>query len=141
MWCCLVFVRTSPFRPEPQYSRSVVVPMRRPTSNTGELVASALRGLRAIYRPGFKLSKAGVMLLELQDSAREQLELNLELDKTKDRSKLMVTLDVVNQRFGKGVLQMASAGTAGNKRIWSMKQERRTPSYTTRFKDILAVKA
>jgi DNA polymerase V len=137
----MVFIRTSPFRPEPQYSRSVVVPMRRPTSDTGELVVSALRGLRAIYRPGFKLAKAGVMLLELQDSACEQLELNLEQDQTKDRSKLMAALDVVNQRFGKGVLHMASAGTAGNKRIWSMKQERRTPSYTTRFKDILVVKA
>lgn len=53
----------------------------------------------------------------------------------------MAVLDVVNQRFGKGALLIASAGTAGNKRIWSMKQERRTPSYTTRFKDILVVKA
>lgn len=137
----LVFIRTSPFRPEPQYSRSVVVPLRRPTSDTGELVASALRGLRAIYRPGFKLAKAGVMLMELQDRAYEQIELDLEQDQIKDRSKLMVALDVVNQRFGKGVLHMASAGTAGDKRVWSMKQERRTPGYTTRLKDILIVKA
>jgi DNA polymerase V len=137
----LVFIRTSPFRPEPQYSRSVIVPMRRPTSDTGELVESALLGLKAIYRSGFKLAKAGVMLLELQDSSLQQLELKLEQDVAVDRSKLMTALDVVNQRFGKGTLHMASAGMAGNKRIWSMKQERLTPAYTTSFKDILEVKA
>ena len=80
-------------------------------------------------------------MMELQDRAYEQIELDLEQDQIKDRSKLMVALDVVNQRFGKGVLHMASAGTAGDKRVWSMKQERRTPGYTTRFKDILIVKA
>lgn len=137
----LVFIRTSPFRPEPQYSRSVIVPMRRPTSDTGDLVASALMGLRAIYRPGFKLAKAGVMLLELQDSSYEQIELDLEQDNAIDRSKLMAALDVVNQRFGKGTLHMASAGMEGEKRIWSMKQERRTPCYTTRWEDILEVRA
>lgn len=137
----LVFIRTSPFRPEPQYSRSVIVPMRRPTSDTGELVESALMGLRSIYRSGFKLAKAGVMLLELQDSSLQQLELNLEQDVAVDRSKLMTALDVVNQRFGKGTLHMASAGMAGNKRVWSMKQEHLTPAYTTSFKDILEVKA
>ena len=138
----LVFIRTSPFRKnDPQYSRSVVVPLRRPTSDTGELVAAAIMGLRAIYRPGYKLAKAGVMLLELQDSSYEQIELDLEQDSTTDRSKLMTALDVVNQRFGKGTLHMASAGMAGDKRLWSMKQERRTPCYTTRWEDILEVRA
>jgi DNA polymerase V len=138
----LVFIRTSPFRKnDPQYSRSVVVPLRRPTSDTGELVEAAIMGLRAIYRPGYKLAKAGVMLLELQDSSYEQIELDLEQDSTTDRSKLMTALDIVNQRFGKGTLHMASAGMAGDKRAWSMKQERRTPCYTTQWKDILEVKA
>ena len=117
------------------------MPLRRPTSDTGELVAAAIMGLRAIYRPGYKLAKAGVMLLELQDSSYEQIELDLEQDNVTDRSKLMTALDVVNQRFGKGTLHMASAGMAGEKRVWSMKQERRTPCYTTKFSDILEVKA
>ena len=137
----LVYIRTSPFRPEPQYSRSVVVPLRRPTSDTGILIESALMGLRVIYKPNFKLAKAGVMLLDLQSSDYEQIELDLEQDETADRSKLMKALDVVNQRFGRGTLHMASAGMAGDKRVWSMKQERRTPRYTTRMEDILKVQA
>lgn len=137
----LVFIRTSPFRPEPQYSQSIVVPLRRPTSDTGELVTAAMMGLRRIYRSGFKYAKAGVMLLELQDASYQQIELNLEEDETPDRSRLMTALDTVNQRFGKGALHMASAGVAGDKRVWSMKQERLTPAYTTRWKDMLEVKA
>ena len=137
----LVFIRTSPFRPEAQYSRSVVVPLRRPTADTGDLVIAAVMGLRAIYRPGFKLDKAGVMLLDLQDASYQQIELDLEDDQAPNRSRLMTAMDTVNQRFGKGALHMASAGMAGDKRVWSMKQERRTPGYTTRWADILEVRA
>lgn len=46
----LVFVRTSPFRPGPSYSQSIVVPLRRPTADTGQLVQAAAAGMRAIYR-------------------------------------------------------------------------------------------
>jgi DNA polymerase V len=122
----------------------VVVPLRRPTADTGELVTSAVAGLRMIYCAGFQLAKAGVMLLELQSSQSNQsmqFELALEQDNAPDKGKLMLALDAMNQRFGKGTLHMASAGTAGDRRVWTMKQERRTPQYTTRFNEILAVKA
>ena len=137
----MVFIRTSPFRKEPQYSRSTVVPLRRPTSDTGDLVAAAVMGLRSIYRPGYKLAKAGIMLLDLQDATNEQFELALEDDGAPNRDRLMKALDTVNDRFGKGALQMASAGIAKEKHLWSMKQQRKTPCYTTNWKDILEVRA
>jgi DNA polymerase V len=137
----MVFIRTSPFRKEPQYSRSTVVPLRRPTSDTGDLVAAAVMGLRSIYRPGYKLAKAGIMLLDLQDATNEQFELALDDDTTPNRDRLMKALDTVNDRFGKGALQMASAGIAKEKHLWSMKQQRKTPCYTTNWKDILEVRA
>lgn len=137
----MVFIRTSPFRKEPQYSRSTVVPLRRPTSDTGDLVAAAVMGLRSIYRPGYKLAKAGVMLLDLQDATNEQFELALEDDGAPNRNRLMKALDTVNDRFGKGALQMASAGIAKENHLWSMKQQRKTPCYTTNWKDILEVRA
>ena len=62
-----------------------------------------------------------------------QIELDPEQNETADRRKLMRALDVANQRFDRGLLHMASAGMAGGKRVWSMKQERRTPRYTTRI--------
>lgn len=132
----LVFIRTSPFRKDPQYSRSTTVPLRRPSADTALIVQAALMGLAAIYKPGFKYAKAGVMVLDLQSAMVHQGELDLEADDTKDRSRLMSALDGINDRYGRGTLLMASAGLAGERRAWSMKQERRTPGYTTRWEDM-----
>ena len=137
----ICFVRTSPFRQDPQYSRSVTVPLRRPSADTAYIVAAALTGLRAIYRPGFKLAKAGVMLIELQSDTFQQQELALEDDEVVDRGMLMTTLDGLNLRYGRGTVLMASAGLGGNRRTWSMKQERRTPAYTTDWNDMAVARA
>ena len=137
----LVFIRTSPFRPEAQYSRSTTVPLRRPSADTTMLVAAALAGLRSIYRPGFQIAKAGVMLLELQPDSVQQGELALEDEEGPDRTRLMKALDDLNQRYGRGTVLMASAGLAGERRVWSMKQERRTPGYTTCWDDMPVARA
>lgn len=84
----LVFICTSPFRQDPQYSCSTTVPLRRPSADTAVIVTAALSGLAAIYRPGFKLAKAGVMLLGLQPDAMQQGELALEEDGEEDRGRL-----------------------------------------------------
>lgn len=69
----MVFIRTSPFRPDAQYSRSMTVPLRRPSSDTAAIIGAALAGLRAIYRPGFKYAKAGVMLMSLQSDSVQRM--------------------------------------------------------------------
>ena len=137
----LCFVRTSPFRSDPQYSRSITVPLRRPSADTAQIVGAALAGLRAIYRPNYNLAKAGVMLLELQSDSVQQQELALEDDEVVDRGNLMATLDGLNLRYGRGTVSMASAGLAGDQRAWSMKQERRTPAYTTDWNDLAVARA
>jgi len=43
----------------------------------------------------------------------------------------MGALDSLNQRYGRGTVLMASVGLVGDERQWSMRQERRTPWYTT----------
>ncbi len=140
----LVFVRTSPFRPGPSYSQSIVVPLIRPTADTGQLVQAAASGMRAIYQPGYAMAKAGVMLLELQPDDRVQGELALEEASTEapeKSSQLMTALDQVNRKFGKGTLKVASTGLDGDRREWVMKQERRTPRYTTDWRDVPVVRA
>jgi DNA polymerase V len=137
----ICFARTSPFRKEAQYSRSIHVPLRRPTADTGALVAAAVAGMKAIYCPGFQFAKAGVMLIDLQPNTVQQGELNLQSDGAPDRSKLMVTIDGLNRRYGKGSVLVASAGLAGERRAWAMKQERRTPCYTTNWNDLAVVRA
>ena len=139
----LSFIRTSPFRAQDaQYSRSIVMPLRRPTNDSTEIVQAALSGLQALYRSGYRYAKAGVMLMDLSPAEHCQHELALEQDtQNSDRQKLMLALDAINCRYGRGTLQLASAGLQGNDRVWSMRQERRTPGYTTRWADLAVVRA
>ena len=141
----MVFIRTSPFRKDPQYSRSIVVPLRRPTTDTGAIVQATVLGLRAIYCQGFKYVKAGVMLLDLQPDSIIQGELDLggddSLENTADKARLMSALDAINKRYGRGTMKIASAGLDGDRRVWSMRQERRTPAYTTNWADIPIARA
>ncbi|MCZ8254514.1 MAG: Y-family DNA polymerase [Polaromonas sp.] len=146
-----VFIRTSPFRSQdPQYSRSVTVPLRRPTGDTHALVGAAVDGLKSIYREGFRYAKAGVMLLDLQPQDVAQAELDLvgggapgEIDAGdgRDRTRLMSAVDGVNRRFGRGSLTVASAGAGSRAKGWEMRQERRTPRYTTSWDEMPIARA
>ncbi|WP_291477699.1 Y-family DNA polymerase [Acidovorax sp.] len=138
----LSFIRTSPFRAQDaQYSRSVVVPLRRPSDDTTAIAHAALMGLQAIYRSGYRYAKAGVMLLDLAPGSVLQAELNLEPVEVRDRSRLMVALDALNMRYGKGAVHLASSGMVSQTRTWEMKQERRTPQYTTSWEDVPIARA
>jgi DNA polymerase V len=148
----LCFIRTSPFRKEKQYSRSVCTQLPESCSDTHAIVQAAVQGLKTIYKSGYNYAKAGVMLIDLQPANRNQLKLDIALNDDPvtsasttnhhaDPSRLMQALDAVNQRYGRGSLLLASAGLAGTDRVWSMKQERRTPQYTTRWKDIPIARA
>ena len=53
----------------------------------------------------------------------------------------MVTLDELNQRYGRGTIKLASAGLLGDRRSWTMKQERRMPGYTTCWADTPVMRA
>jgi DNA polymerase V len=101
-----------------------------------------LVGLRAIYQPGFKFAKAGVMLMDIQPASRQQFELNLgEPEPERDRSRLMVAMDAVNDRWGRGSIKVGSGKIGEAPRAWGMKQERKTPGYTTEWDDMPTAKA
>jgi DNA polymerase V len=119
----------------------VTIPLRRPSADTSQIVQAALMGLREIYRPGFNYAKAGVMLLDLCADHIAQGELDFCEAESADRSRLMTVLDQVNQRYGRGTLLVASAGLEGAHRSWEMKQERRSPQYTTRWADMAVARA
>lgn len=142
----LVFIHTSPHRAGPQLSRSVVVPLRRPTDDTLALTQAAEDGLRFIYQPGYLFAKAGVILVDLQPASLHQCELDLQEpenhERTRERTRLMGAMDSINVRFGKGTVHSAATGkTQAQDRKWAMKQERRSPHYTTCLKDIPVARA
>ncbi len=136
------FIHTSPFRRnERQYSRAATIPLRRPTCDTSEVVAAVIAGLKCIYRPGYNFAKAGVMLLDLQPNDVHQAELIFDNEQEPDKGRLMHAVDKINVRYGKQTVVLGSAGIPSSRRGWEMKQERRTPCYTTRWDDMPLVRA
>ena len=86
------------------------------------------------------------MLVELQPDTVRQGELDLFDDvaepqyaPSRDRTKLMTTMDALNGRFGKGSVQLGSSSLAPATRPWSMKADRRTPRYTTVWEEMPVV--
>ena len=138
-----VFAHTSPFRPGPRFYRTATIQLQPPTSDTKALVGAAVAGLSRFYEPGYKLAKAGVMLLDLCSTDVQQHELELFCtEPARDQSRLMEAMDTVNSRFGKGTVHVASTGQATRTdSTWRMKQERRTPRYTTALDDIPIARA
>jgi len=137
-----VFAHTSPFRPGPRWARSLSVPLRRPTADTAEITEAAVMGLRLMFEPGYMLAKAGVMLCDLSSELHQQCELDLEVEApVRDRSKLMKAMDQLNTRYGRGTLQVAAMGQQNQLQAWQMRQERRTPHYTTDWRQIPIARA
>lgn len=140
----LVFAHTSPFRSGPRFNRSITLPLPCPTADTRTLLQAAVVGLRQIYQPGFELAKAGVMLLDLcPANAQQQAELLFEAPRTcRDPGKLMEAMDRINARYGQATLHIGSTGhTQTDAAGWRMKQEHRTPRYTTRLDEIPVARA
>lgn len=98
-------------------------------------------GFNPIYKPGFELSKAGVMLLDLVPGKVSQCEFDFYTTDARDRGKLMAAMDAINDRFGRSAVHVGSAIGACVERDWSMRQERLTPQYTTEFSDLPVARA
>lgn len=118
-----------------------MIQLQPPSSDTKALVNAAVRGLRQIYEPSYQLSKAGVMLLDLSPANVQQGDLLFEAT-CRDQSKLMEAMDRVKARFGKGTVHVASTGVPEKDESgWRMRQERRTPRYTTKIEEIPIARA
>ena len=131
-----VFLMTNRHRPElpqyhPQAGRELVVP----TSFTPELVGECQRVLRAIYRPGYRYVKAGVLCLELVPDGEQQASLFRPVNPEREEKerRLMAAVDRLNLWGGRGTVRTAAAGVSQE---WRMRRDRLSPSYTTRIEDV-----
>jgi DNA polymerase V len=124
------------FRPEqPQHFGWDAVPLPTPSCDTFKLAEAAYQILNRLYRPGVRYKKAGVMLMDLTDSARVQVDLFSEGDDER-RLALMKTLDQIQDRFGKKSIR---SGIELFGRNWHMRRDKLSPCYTTRWQDLRMV--
>lgn len=77
------------------------------------------------------------MLLDLVAGSVLQCELDLEEEDQRDRTKLIVVLDSLNQRYADGTVHSGATGGTNKGKDWGM----RTPQYTTRWEDMPGARA
>jgi DNA polymerase V len=131
-----VFIQTNRFNKDQQYNAGLTVPMLEPTDDTLTLTAAALAGLEVIYRSGYRYKKAGVMLTLLSDKQARQASIFDNLVVTQRSTKLMAALDTINCDHGHG---MVRSGVSGFTQCWAMRNENRSPRYTTRWDELPVV--
>ncbi|HCL06098.1 MAG TPA: SOS mutagenesis and repair protein UmuC [Chitinophagaceae bacterium] len=125
---------TTYFRHGPTVSSYIKLPMA--TSFTQELIKPALELTERLYEKGRIYKKAGVMLSGIVPDTSVQGNLFKKPEENNHRL-LMDTIDNVNFAMRDDVLKFASSGTTRN---WKMRQELRSPRYTTRWDELCMVR-
>jgi DNA polymerase V len=132
-----VFVATSPFDTQnPQYSNSATLIFDQPTDNAADLIQAAHQGLTRIYKPGYSYQRAGVILPDLLPASVAQSSLFDDETNTRQTEQLMATLDQINRRYGKSTVRYASEMLSQR---WHMRQQYKSPSYTTQWAERLTI--
>lgn len=132
----MVFIQTSRHQKHlPQYQNSLVIKLPYPTNSSIDLVKFATQALQNIYRKGYSYKKAGVVVLDLVDESLKQL--SLFSGENPKHAPLLKVMDALNAKYKDSTVKLACQDP---KRTWKMKQEKLSPSYTTKLADILKIK-
>jgi DNA polymerase V len=130
-----VYLLTNRFRPEqPQYNPSMTVPLPQPTNDSLVINRWVQHVAGLLWRDGYKYKKAGIMLGDISPVTMVQGDL-LEPVTTSD-TRLMKAIDGLNSRFGRGTIKLSSGEFKGE---WGMRQERKSPDYTTNWAQLPTV--
>jgi DNA polymerase V len=131
-----VFIQTSPFAQSPYYGGSLTVALPSPSNDTRLLVKTALWIVKRLYKPGYVYQKAGVLLNDLVPDEGRQRDLFFDASEPRytQSAKVMAILDAINQRYGRQTLKL---GSEGFKAPWKMKQNFKSPGYTTNWNELI----
>ena len=122
------------FRHGPSVGSYTTLPFA--TAATHELIKPALRLVDKLFEKGRHYKKAGVTLSGLVPDTTIQGNLFVE-ESDNGKRLLMNTLDNVNFAMRDDIVKFAASGTARN---WKMRQEMRSPRYTSRWNEMFVVK-
>ncbi|MFV2946407.1 translesion error-prone DNA polymerase V subunit UmuC [Pseudomonas japonica] len=133
-----VSIRTGMFNPEEaKYANGVLVELPYPMNDTLLVIRAATEAVEQIYRPGFRYSKAEVLLMDLRQPGEFTDDL-FAVKQPEACGRLMSVLDAINGRYGRGTMRTASIPRAPD---WGMRREMMSQSYTTRVDNLWTVYA
>ncbi len=117
------------------FNKAVTLPYA--TNSTLTISNVSISMLKDLYKgnEGVKFKKAGVIVTELIDEDKKQLQL-FEEENPKHLA-LMKAMDFLNAKIGDRKVKL---GTQNLNLTWNMKQNHLSPRFTTRFNEILEIK-
>jgi len=105
------------------------------TSFTNELIKPAVELVDQLFEKGQRYKKAGVLLSGIVPD--ESIQGNLFVPELKNNGRMLMSMiDNINFSQRDDVLKFAASGTT---RDWKMRQELRSPRYTTRWDELFEV--
>jgi len=124
------------FRPDLQKTpNGVLVDLPYPTDDVRLMTKAAMEAVDRVYRPGFKYSKAEVLLLNLCQKG-EYTEDLFSISQPVATEKVMGVLDAINGKWGRGTMRLASVPTDPD---WVMRREMMSQSFTTHVDQLWTV--
>ena len=115
----------------------------KPSADSSMLIHKALELVNTIFKPGLIYKKAGVVLGDIVPESARQGSL-FDSNSSNDNLPLMLAIDNINfscppahQPQHDSILRFAASGT---NRGWKMKQEFRSPRYTTKWREMPKVR-
>jgi len=132
-----VSIRTGMFNPEEaKYANGALVELPYPTNDVRLMTKAATEAVNRLFRPGFKYSKAEVLLLDLRQPGEFTDDL-FAASQPAAAEQVMSVLDEINARWGRGTLRAGSVPTDPE---WAMRRDMMSQSYTTRLDQLWTVK-
>lgn len=119
-----------------QYRNKIVITFDTPTNSTIRLTKEAIKGLKLIFKSGYRYKKVSVNLLGLVPD--DQIQMNLFEEKHRSEcDEITKVIDKLNSKFGKNKLKLATVGNRENQ--WALIKEHRSPRYTTQWDELMTI--
>lgn len=131
-----IFLYSNRFKTgKPVYATMDAVDLAMYVNDTPTILESAVKLLDKHYVKGVAYKKAGVILENIRRKGETTEDLfGLVREK---HERLSETLDQINNKYGNGTICFSAVKR--DSEDWKMKREMKSPSYTTRFSDVLRV--
>jgi DNA polymerase V len=97
------------------------------------------QGLARIFRAGHRYQKAGVMLLDLIPQQQHCPDLFADVQLRQQRAQLSAAWEHISLHYGPDTLRPARLFNQPQQPKWRMKQQYKSPSYLTRWDQLLAI--
>ena len=135
--CCNIYVQVFASGGGGDFvDRTVAFPS--PTDATNEMLRAFRPEVAALFTPGFRYRKTGVIFFGLEKPGTPQQIDLFDTTPPAERSRLYEAVDALNARYGKGKVFSAAEGIG--ERSWQMKRSKLSKRPTTRWDELLTVR-